>query len=98
VQRLVVAVVADPDLGLEEALRPIYIGTVYGLSNLALVAVGRRGIDVPVPRVERGSNGVSGLIGGRLKDPEPDYGYLDAIGESELGNLLVISRVSPSCV
>jgi hypothetical protein len=70
-QRLVVSVVADPDLGLEEDLRPIHIGTVYGLSNLALVAVGRSSIDVPVSGIECHADGVSGLIGRRLEHTEP---------------------------
>jgi hypothetical protein len=52
VQRLVVSVVADPDLGLQENLRPVQAGLVDRLADLALVAVSRRGIDVAVPGAE----------------------------------------------
>jgi hypothetical protein len=48
VQGLVVAVVADPDLGLQEHVVPADAGIRDGLTDLPLVAVGRRGVDVPV--------------------------------------------------
>ena len=70
VQRLVVSVVADPDLGLQEHLRRSSLGAVDRLADLALVAVGRRGVDVPVPGAERGADGISGLVWGRLEDAE----------------------------
>jgi hypothetical protein len=53
VQRLVIAIVADPDLGLQEDLRALQPGTVHRFSNLPLVAVGRCGVDVPVAGGER---------------------------------------------
>jgi hypothetical protein len=64
VQRLVVSVVADPDLGLQEDLRPVHGEAVDRLADLALVAVSRRGVDVPVPGAECAADGVSGLVGG----------------------------------
>ena len=48
VQRLVVAVVADPDLRLDEDLVAGEAGGLDGLADLALVAVGGGGVDVPV--------------------------------------------------
>ena len=76
VQRLVVSVVADPDLGLQEHLERSRLGAVDRLADLALVAVGRGGVDVPVPGVERGADGVAGLVGGRLEDAEAEGGHL----------------------
>jgi hypothetical protein len=79
VQRLVVSVVADPDLGLQEDLRPVHLGAVHGLANLTLVAVGRGSVDVSVARGERGAHCVAGLVGRRLKDAESEDGQLDAV-------------------
>ena len=84
VQRLVVSVVADPDLGLQEDLRAVQAGAVHRLADLALVAVGRGGVDVPVPGVERGADGVAGLVGGRLEDAEAEGGHLDAVVQFRL--------------
>jgi hypothetical protein len=70
VQRLVVAVVADPDLGLQEHLRPVHIRTVNRLSHLALVTVSRRRVDVAVAGVQCGLDGRQGLVRRRLKDTE----------------------------
>ena len=79
VQRLVVSVVADPDLGLQEHVRTIQARAVDRFADLALVAVGRGGVDVPVPRAERGPDGVSGFVGGRLEDAEAEGGHRDAV-------------------
>jgi short chain dehydrogenase len=45
-------------------------GVVDGLADLALVAVGGGGVDVPIADIERGANGVSGLLGGCLEDAQ----------------------------
>jgi hypothetical protein len=63
VQRLVVAVVANPDLGLEEHLIAGDAGTVNRLADLALVAVRRRRIDVAVAGHQSRLYGRAGLIG-----------------------------------
>ena len=72
VQRLVVAVVADPDLGLQEDLRPVQTGAAHRLADLALVAVGGRGVDVSVAGAECRLDGVAGLVRGRLEDTEAE--------------------------
>ena len=58
VQGLVVAVVADPDLGLDEHLVAGQAGAADGLADLPFVAVGGGGVDEPVaglpaPRARR---------------------------------------------
>ena len=53
VQRLVVAVVADPDLRLDEDLVTAKAGVADRLADLALVAVGGGGVDVPVAESKR---------------------------------------------
>ena len=74
VQRLVVSVVADPDLGLQEDLRPVHVGAVHRLADLALVAVGRRGVDVPVPGAECARTASRVSSGGVWKTPRPRAG------------------------
>ena len=81
VQCVVVSVVADPDLGLQEELRAVEVRAVDRLADLALVAVGSRRVDVPVPRAECGAHGAAGLVGGRLEDPQAERGHLDAVVE-----------------
>ena len=48
VQRLVVAVVADPHLGLDEHRGPVEAGAADAIADLPLVAVRGSGVDVPV--------------------------------------------------
>ena len=88
VQRLVVAVVADPDLGLDEDLVAGQAGAVDGLADLALVAVRRGGVDVPVAGRERRLDGCAGLVGRGLEDPEPEGGHLDAVVQGQLHHVL----------
>jgi hypothetical protein len=47
---------------------------VHRLADLALVAVGRRGVDVAVPGVECRADGVAGLVRGVWKTPRPSAG------------------------
>ena len=72
VQRLVVAVVADPDLGLEEDLGAVQPGVADRLADLPFVAVCGGGVDVPVARGQGGRHGRPGLVRGGLEDPETD--------------------------
>src|SRR4051794_22784526 len=48
VQRLVVAVVADPDLGLDEHVVTVDAAALDGVADAAFVGVGGGGVDVPV--------------------------------------------------
>ena len=54
VQRLVISVVADPDLGLQEDRRTTALRRVYRFADLALVAVGGGRVNVAVAGAERG--------------------------------------------
>ena len=45
----------------------------HGVTDLALVAVGG-GVDVAVPGVQRGGDGVGTFVGGGLEDPETKSG------------------------
>jgi hypothetical protein len=74
VQGLVVPVVADPDLGLDEHLSPVDTGLGDGLTDLTLIAVGRGGVDVPVPGRQGRLNGIAGLDRRGLEDTETDSG------------------------
>ena len=58
------------------------------LADLALVAVGRRGVDVPIPGAECAADGVPGLVGGRLEDPQTEGGHLEAVIEGDGLHLL----------
>ena len=83
VQRLVVPVVADPNLGLQKTSDRSRSRAAHRLADLALVAVGRRGVDVAVAAAECRPDGVAGLIGRRLKYPETERGHLDAVVERD---------------
>ena len=75
VQRLVVAVVGDPDLRLQEHLGAVEAGGADRLADLALVAVGGGGVDVAVAGVERRSTASRVSSGGRLEDAEAEGGH-----------------------
>ena len=79
VQGGVVAVVADPDLSLDEDIRSCQAGAADGLADLALVGIGGSGVDVAVPRAQRGLDGVDRLLGRGLEDAEAECGHLDAV-------------------
>ena len=60
VQRLVVSVVADPDLGFEEDVVPGDLGARERLPHLAFVVVRRGGVDVSIAEFQsRGHGGPS---------------------------------------
>jgi hypothetical protein len=61
-QRLIVAVVADPDLRLEEDLGAVEIGAANGLAHLSLVEVRRGGVDVAVAGGQRRLDGCDRLV------------------------------------
>ena len=86
VQRLVVAVVADPDLGLQEDVGPVDAGVGDGLADLALVPVRGGGVDVPVAGRERGLDRGAGLLRRGLEDTEADGGHLDAVVQGHGGH------------
>jgi hypothetical protein len=71
-QRFVVAVVADPDLRLQEDLRSTDVRVVHGLADLALVAVGSGGVDEAVSGIERCPDRIARLVGWRLEHTEPE--------------------------
>ena len=79
VQRLVVAVVADPDLGLQEDLRAVQPRNAERFSDLPLVAVGSGGVNVSVASRERRLDRGSGLVSGCLEHAQTQRGQLDAV-------------------
>src|SRR5439155_10045363 len=85
VQSFVIPVVTDPDLRLQEDLRPTEAGVVHSIADLALVAIGRRGVDEAVAGTECGPNSIARLIRGRLEHAKTERGHLDAVVE---GNCL----------
>jgi hypothetical protein len=97
VQGLVVSVVADPDLRLEADVRPVLVGALDHLANLALVAACRRGVDVPVPGTECGADSIRGLVWGVWKTPRllaAGRELADEIGQATV--VLIPSATSPS--
>jgi hypothetical protein len=69
VQRGVVAVVADPDLGLDEHVGPAHARAADALADLALVGVGRRGVDEAVPGAKVSTDSIVSS-GGVWKTPK----------------------------
>src|SRR5216684_839831 len=49
------------------------------------------GVDVAVPGVERGSDGVAGLVGRGLEDPETERWHLDAVVEGDGFHVFALS-------
>ncbi len=86
VEGLVVAVVADPQLRLDEHLTPVKTGVPDGVADTGLVAVGGGGVDVPIPDPQRLRHCGRGLLGRRLEDPEPERGQRDLIVQSDRWN------------
>ena len=79
VQGLVVAVVADPDLGLQEHLTAVHPGGGDRLADLPFVAVGGGGVDVAVAGLQRGGHRGPGLLRRGLEHPESEGGQGDAV-------------------
>ena len=79
VQRGVVAVVADPDLRLDEDLVAGDAGATNAFADLALVGVRGRGVDQPVAGCEGRFDGAT-VVGRRaLKDAEAEGRQFDAV-------------------
>jgi hypothetical protein len=75
VQGRLVAVVTDPDLGLDEHLGPVHTGATNSLARLALVAVRGRGVDVAIGPVRTAVSTASAVsTGGVWKTPKPSAG------------------------
>src|ERR1700761_544116 len=79
VQRLVIPVVADPDLGLQEDRRTTALPRVHRFANLALVAVCGSRVNVAVAGAERGRDRAARLVRRWLEDAEADRGQRDAV-------------------
>jgi hypothetical protein len=85
VQGLVVAVVGDPDLGLDEDLRAVETRATDRFADLALVAVRRGGVDVAVTGRQRGLDRCDRLVRSLLEDTEPQGLHLDALLRLTIG-------------
>lgn len=85
-ERLVVAVVADPHLRLDEDVAAIDSGAANRLADLALVAICGGGVDVPVADGERRLNSSDCFPGRRLEDAEAEGWQLEAVVQSERGD------------
>jgi hypothetical protein len=87
VQRLVVPVVGDPDLGLDEHLRAVETRAAqeatYRLTDLPLVAVRRSRVDVPIAHVQRRLDRRHGLVRRCLEDAEPQGRHVHAVVQAE---------------
>jgi hypothetical protein len=85
VQRGLVAVIADPDLGLDEHVRGGSARAADAVPNFALVAVRGRGVDQSVADAQRRLDGRGGLLGRGLEDAESKRRHLDAVVQVQGG-------------
>ncbi len=85
VQRLLIAVVVDPDLGLDENLRPLDPRSPDRLSHAAFVSIRRGGVDMAVTDAQRFSDRCLGLIGWRLEHAKSQRGHRDTIVQGKVG-------------
>src|SRR4051812_30864801 len=79
VQRLVIAIIADPDLRLDEDFVTRNTGAANAFADFPLVEVRRRGIDEAVAYAERRLDRGRRLSRRALKDAEAQRGELDAV-------------------
>ncbi len=86
VQRRVVAVVGDPDLGLDEDVRAIDARTAYGFADLAFVLISSGGVDVPISGLQCRLDRCNGVIGRRLVHTETQCRHRDFVVQGQLGN------------
>jgi hypothetical protein len=91
VQGLVVAVVADPYLGLDEHLVAGQPRAADGFADLAFVAVGGGGVDEPVPGLQGRVHGVRGDLRRGLEHPEAEGGHLDAVVQGQGHGLCLLA-------
>jgi hypothetical protein len=85
VQRGVVAVVADPDLRLEEHLVAGDARAADAFADLSLVGVGGGRVDMTVAEVEGFLDRGGRDVGRGLEDAEPDGGHRDAVVQLQGG-------------
>jgi hypothetical protein len=83
VQRGVVAVVADPDLGLDEHVGPAHARAADALADLALVGVGRRGVDEAVPDAKCSLDRLDRLLRRGLEDAEAEGGHHNPVVQDQ---------------
>jgi len=88
VPRLVIAVVGGPYLRLDEDLGTVQAGPTDPLADLALIAIGGRGVDVPVADPQRLGDGGGCLLGRRLKTPRPSAGISTWLFSVIVGTLM----------
>jgi hypothetical protein len=86
-QGQVVAVVADPDLGLQEHLRPVQTRGGDGFADLPLVAVRGGGVDVAIPRFQSRRHCGPSLIRRGLEHTQPEAGQDDAVVQRQRGHI-----------
>ena len=95
VQGLLVAVVADPDLGLEEDVGAIQAGAGDRLADLSFVAVCGGGVDVPVPADSAAATAERVSSGGVWKTPKPMAGKVTPLFKVSVGTSgMVVSFLS----
>lgn len=78
-QRVVIAVVADPDLRLDEDLVAGDARPADTFADLLLVAIGRGGVDVAIPDAQRLRDSIGRFLWRTLKDAESQGGHFHAI-------------------
>ncbi len=87
VQGLVVAVVADPDLGLQEHLGPVQVRLRDCFPDLPLVAIRGGGVDVAVAGLQGRRDRIPGLIGRSLEHAKTEGGQGDVVVQRQGGNV-----------
>ena len=84
-QRLVEPVVVVPDLGRDEDVVTCEAGRPHTFADLALVAVQRGRVHVPVPGGERSRDEVGGDLGRHLVGAHPELRDRGAVGQGHAG-------------
>src|SRR5690625_2760378 len=84
VQRGLVTVVSDPQLGLHEDLRPLQAGLPDALADLTLVAIGGGSVDQPVTDPQGFADRRSGLLGWGLEDAEAQCRHRHAVVQCDV--------------
>jgi len=87
-QRILIAIIANPDLGGEEQFLAIDAGILDALADFRLVEVRLCGVYMAVPGLDGLTHAALGIVLADLEDAVPDLRDFDAVDELHIFHVL----------